>query len=360
MNGCRQVEARFSFGFRRAGGQDLRTVYPLLYTLINANPGHANISVSQMTKYWSLSFALLFSSTTWAALPQVDFDRMGKVGLGGSFAGLGLFDNNTAQFDPSTATFLSRDSNGALSRLASTNSGGKISSGCALNDVYYLAGSFSSIGGIPANNVASYTPSSNSFSALGSNGPNGEVHAVYCDQRENKLWVGGHFTSPGSSVAVWDPKASSWSKAPFGGLSGAGGQVNSITSNASQNSIFFAGSFITSFGNGTNVVLNGTNNPNVPFSAGATPFSSSLVPVPLGGADTEIDGSASSSDPQFSNIKSILCPSGPDGPGNTWLAADGNAAVITARTFTFITGSGIRLGNTFQSGHGTTGFRYVL
>jgi hypothetical protein len=313
-----------------------------------------------MTKYCFLSVAFLLSTTTWASLPLVDFDRMGKVGLGGSFAGLGLFDNNTAQFDPSTATLFSRDSNGALSRLASTNSGGQITSGCALGDVYYLAGSFSSIGGIPANNVASYTRSSNSFSALGSNGPNGDVHAVYCDQKENKLWVGGRFTSPGSSVAVWDTKVLSWAKAPFGGLSGAGGLVNSITSNASQNSIFFAGSFITSFGNGTVANLNGTNNPNVPFSAGATPFSSSLVPIPLGGANTQIDGSPSSSDPQFGNIQSILCPSGPDGPGNTWLAADGNAAVITARTFTFITGSGIRLGNTFQSGHGTTGFTYVF
>jgi hypothetical protein len=311
---------------------------------------------------WFLLVSCLFSSAAWASLPLVDFDRMGKVGLGGSFAGLGLFDNTTAQFDPSTATLLSRDSNGALSRLASTNTGGQITSGCALNDVFYVAGVFSSIGGTSTSNIASYSPSSNTFSNLGSNGPNGEVHAVYCDQKESIVWVGGRFTSPGSAVAVWDPKTSSWSKAPFGGLSGADGQVNSITSNSSKDSIFFAGSFITSFqGNGTNAAnLNGTNNPNVPFSAGATPFSSSLVPIPLGGNGTQIQGSPSSSDAQFSNIQNILCPSGPDGPGNTWLAADGNAAVITARTFSFITGSGVRLGNTFQSGHGTTGFRYVL
>jgi hypothetical protein len=32
--------------------------------------------------------------------------------------------------------------------------------------------------------------------------------------------------------------------------------------------------------------------------------------------------------------------------------------VITVRTFASITVNGLRLGNTFQPGHGTTGFRY--
>jgi hypothetical protein len=307
----------------------------------------------------SLLAALFFSHVALGALPQVDFDRMGKVGLVGSFAGLDLFDNSTSPFDPSTSTFLSRDADGALSRLASTNPGGRISAGCALNDVFYLAGFFSTIGSTSANNIASYTPPSDSFNALAADGPNGEIHAVYCDEKEGKVWVGGRFTSPSPSVAVWDTKTSSWSQPPFGGLTGAAAEVNSITSNSSAESIFFAGSFITSFqGNGASI-LNGSHNPNVPFSAGSTPFSSSLVPIPLTAQGTQINGSPSSSDPQFSNIQNILCPSGPDGPGNTWLAEDGNAAVVTARTFTFISGSGIRLGNTFQSGHGTTGFRCV-
>lgn len=305
----------------------------------------------------SLLALCLFANRVVAALPQVDFDRMGTVGLAGAFAGLDIFQNTSISFDSSTSTLLSRSTDGALTRLASTNSGGRISAGCALDNVFYFAGSFSSIGSTSANNVASYTPSSGAFTALESNGPNGEVDAVFCDSKGQKVWVGGSFTSPGSSVAVWDPKSGSWSQPPFTGVSGAQAKVLSITANSSDSSIFFAGSFVTTFQGNSSSVLNGTNNPNVPFSSGATPFSSSLVPIPL--QDAQVDGSGSSSDPQFNNIRNILCPSGGDGPGNTWFAADTNTALVTVLTFTSISTNGVRLGNTFQSNHGTTGFRYV-
>ncbi|KAF9232806.1 cortical protein marker for cell polarity-domain-containing protein [Melanogaster broomeanus] len=54
--------------------------------------------------------------------------------------------------------------------------------------------------------------------------------------------------------------------------------------------------------------------------------------------------------------QAILCPAGLDGPGNTWLAADGNAALITVHAFASISAYGVRLGNTFQSGYGMTAF----
>ncbi|KAK0195263.1 cortical protein marker for cell polarity-domain-containing protein [Armillaria mellea] len=258
---------------------------------------------------------------------------MGKVGLVGSFAGLDFFQNSSSTLDASTNTLLSRSDDGELSILAATNTGGRIVAGCVLDGVFYFGGLFSSIGSTSAVNIASYTASSNQFAALGSNGPNGEVDC------------GGSFTSPGASIAIWDPSASSWSAPPFKGVAGANAQVLSITTNSSESSLFFSG-------NGTTV--NSTNNPNVPFSAGATPFSSSLVPIPLQNA--ELGGSPSSTDSDFSNITNILCPAGADGPGNTWFAADQNTAVITARTFSFITSDGIRLGNTFLDNHGTTGF----
>ncbi|KAK0455134.1 cortical protein marker for cell polarity-domain-containing protein [Armillaria borealis] len=298
-------------------------------------------------------FPVLIANAVLAALPLVDFDRMGKVGLVGTFAGLDFFQNSSSTLDASTATLLSRSDDGELSILAATNTGGRIVAGCVLDGVFYFGGLFSSIGSTSAVNIASYTASSNQFAALGSNGPNGEVDAVFCDAKDKKLWVGGSFTSPGSSIAIWDPSASSWSAPPFKGVTGANARVLSITTNSSESSLFFSGSFIASFqGNGTTV--SNTNNPNVPFSAGATPFSSSLVPIPLQNA--ELGGSPSSTDPDFSNIKNILCPAGADGPGNTWFAADQNTAVITARTFSFITSDGIRLGNTFVDNHGTTGF----
>jgi hypothetical protein len=56
-----------------------------------------------------------------AALPEVDFNRMGKVGLAGAVSDLDLFQNSSVSFDPTTSTMLSRSSDGALTRLASTN-----------------------------------------------------------------------------------------------------------------------------------------------------------------------------------------------------------------------------------------------
>lgn len=296
-----------------------------------------------------IAFSALYAH---AALPQVDFDRMGKVGLAGAFAGFDFFSNSSLAFDPATSTLFSRSSDGSLTRLASTNLGGRINAACDLDGVVYFAGSFSSLADTSANNIVSYNPSTNSFSSLTSNSPNGEIRAVFCDQQDQKVWVGGSFTSPGSAVAIWDPRAQSWSPPPFKGFSGAQSRVNSITTNSSSDSIFFAGSFVTAFGTGS---LNATHNPNVPFSAGATPFSSSLVPVPLESA--EVHGSPSTDDSGFTDIQNIICPAGPDGPGNSWFAVDNGTPLITIRAFSFISATGVRLGNTFQPDHGTTGFR---
>jgi hypothetical protein len=300
------------------------------------------------------AFILACSTVALADLPLVDFDRMGRVGLAGSFAGLDVASNSSSlSFDPSTSTLLSRASDGSLSRLGSTNPGGSILAACVLDDTIYVAGNFSSIGGATASNVASYSPSTGTFAATGENSPNGAVHALFCDTSGSNVWAGGKFSSPATSVAIWNAKSSSWSSPPFGGLSGAAAEVLSISS-STQNSLLFSGSFLASFGN-SSVVINGTNNPNVPFSAGATPFSSSLVPLPIGNA--EIEALPSTTQPDFSNINNTLCPSGPDGPGNSWFGQDGSRAVITVRKFMSLEARGIRLGNTFLDGRGTTAFR---
>lgn len=319
----------------------------------------SNSPASFFSSLSRISFSLfLFLNVVLATPPLVDFDRMGTVGIAGSFAGFTFLDNttDTSSLDVSTSTLLSRGSDGELSRVGSTNSGGNILAGCSIDDTFYFAGSFSSIGSTSVNNVASYKPSSGAVAALGSNGPNGEVRALFCDTNAKKVWAGGSFRSPAPLVAVWDVASSSWSAPPFGGLSGSGAEVSSITANSSHSSLFFAGSFVTSFGNGSVIV--GNNNPNVPFSSGATPFSSSLVPVPLQNA--QIEGSPSTSQSGFDKISNILCPAGEDGSGNTWFARDGSRPVITVRKFSYLSASGVRIGNTFLDGRGTTAFSCVI
>ncbi|KIJ49491.1 hypothetical protein M422DRAFT_27856 [Sphaerobolus stellatus SS14] len=298
-----------------------------------------------------------------AQIPKVDFDRMGTVGLAGSFAGFDFFDNSTFSFNAATSTLFSRSDNGSVTPLVSTNSGGQITSGCSIGDTFYFAGSFTTAGKIQAANIASYKPSSGSFTSLG-NGLDGQVDALFCDQSAGNVWAGGAFQGASNSqgfkgaVAVWNVKGNSWSPPPFGGLAGASGRVQSITANPGKSSLYFAGSFLTSFSSSA-ATPNSVNNPNVPFSIGATPFSSSLVPIPLTDPGTQIVASPSTSQTGFSNFSNVLCPAGADGPGDSWLAQDGSAAQITIRTFQISTASGIRLGNTFVQGRGTTAFTAV-
>jgi hypothetical protein len=313
-----------------------------------------------MREYPLLPLILSTALVSAQNVPQIDFSRMGTVGIAGAFAGLDLYNASAPTIDSSTATLVSRDSDGALTVLGSTSSGGRLLAACTLQNTLFVGGLFDSISGTSANNIASYDSSSRTFSALGATGAglDGEVNALYCDSKTGVVWAGGSFKKPtlgagsvefGGAVAMYKPSDGTWSPPPFDGLSG---RVLDITSSTDGASLYFSGSFATSFA--SNTTLNSTNNPNVPFSPGATPFSSSLVPIPLSGSEITAQPASSSSD--FNNIMNILCPSGADGAGNTWLGADSSTASITARPFKFITASGIRLGNTAVDGRSTTQF----
>jgi len=322
----------------------------------------------------ALLAALAAAYVVDAALPSVDFERMGKVGLAGSFAGLDLLVQDAAEspfagvpLDPSTSTLFSRSLEGGLTRLGSTNQGGAIRAGCALDNTFFFAGTFDSFQGTQAKNIASYSPSTGLFNALGGSGAgvDGPVNALYCDEKNKLVWVGGSFDAPTTggdyvgAVAVFSPSSNSWSAPAFGGLQGGSGAVWSISANSAASSLYFTGSFLAAFeGNGTQINVNGTGNPSVPISSGATTFSRSLVPIDISGAN--ITAGPSSPREAFSDIFNILCPKGDDGPNNTWLARDGAGAQITVRSFKFMSTHGLRLGQTSVEGRGTNTFWYVI
>jgi len=314
--------------------------------------------------HFVLLLSCLFSSVL-ADIPRVDFGRMGVVALGGAFAGLDFYTaNSTNTFDTSTSTLLARASNGTISPIGSTNVGGSISAVCGLGNTIYIGGNFSSLSGGSYSNIAAYDTKSRKLSPLQS-GLDGVVHALFCDSSSNELWVGGEFRTPvgadatqyGGSVAIFNIKASSWTPTGFFGLSGGSSSVRAISrgSGSASSALYFAGSFLTTFG--TNTTVNFTNNPNVPYSSGATPFSSSLVPIPLSASD--VNANPSSTEAGFTDIANILCPAGADGPGNTWFSQDGVLSHLTILTNKFQNARGIRLGNTFISNHGTKTFTCV-
>ena len=165
---------------------------------------------------------LILSVHVVTAFPQVDFERMGNIGLAGAVAGLDIFQNASVSFDSATSTLLSRSSDGFLTRVASTNVGGTILAGCTLGDTFDLAGSFNSIDGClqPISRLIPRHQPPLHLDSLGSNSSNGPVNALFCDSTQQRVCVGGSFSFPGSAVAIYNPNTNSWSSPPFGGVSG--------------------------------------------------------------------------------------------------------------------------------------------
>ncbi|KAF8197940.1 hypothetical protein BJ912DRAFT_952616 [Pholiota molesta] len=218
-------------------------------------------------------------------------------------SGIGLFDDSTVTFNAATSTLFACDSGGGPTRIAQVNPGGCILAVCTLGDIFYVAGSFSRINGVPAANIAwsqrypstgdgYYTQTTTPFRAVGSGGgPNDQINALFCDAKENKVWAGGRFTSPGRGIAVFDLDTNIWSAPPCLGISGARAEVTSITTDCSHSSLSFAGSFLTVFRE-ENAGLNGTNRPDESTSPGghAQGFGILKWPRASTAVDASIDG----------------------------------------------------------------------
>lgn len=321
---------------------------------------------TQLSLYTAAALLSLVPQTLAAAasssLPQIDFSLLGTTAIVGDFAALSLYNPSSppTTFSSNVSTFLSRSAAGELANVGATNAGGVVSAVCqAPSGAVFVGGSFSSLGGQAAANIATYDPSTNVFSSLGA-GLDGAVLALSCNG--TSVYAGGAFTGPvgatagtyGGHVAAWSVSSKVWSALPFSGLNGP---VETIAPSADGKSLFFGGSFTTTFLNGTAVAGTKTTT-NISLATNGTVFASlgsSLVPISLNSSDyvasptSYVDG--------FGRPQYAFCPAGPDGPSNTWLVVDGATGSFISRFYRPLQVRGIRLGNTFYGGRGTRNFR---
>lgn len=108
----------------------------------------------------------------------------------------------------------------------------------------YAGGSFTSIGGVSASNIAKWDISTSTWSALGS-GTNGNVNEITIDKTNNILYAGGAFTTAGgitvNRIAQYNITTSTWS-----GLgAGLSGNCNYITLDSTTNTLYAGGAFAT-------------------------------------------------------------------------------------------------------------------
>lgn len=102
------------------------------------------------------------------------------------------------------------------------------------NGIWYFAGGFTQAGGLLSNRIVKYDASLNAFSTLGV-GTNNGVNDVINDMKFSSgfLYVGGLFTSaggvPANRVARYDPTTDAWSSVGSGGGNGVNGEVRTMS-----------------------------------------------------------------------------------------------------------------------------------
>jgi hypothetical protein len=127
----------------------------------------------------------------------------------GNYLILGSSTNSITPINPATYTNLDTSLNMAVDfiNVSAVDSKGLV----------YVGGGFSTIGGVPANNVAVYNPVTNLWSSLGT-GVDNSVRAITIDASDN-VYFGGLFSTAGGvssyGIARWNSDSSSWS--PIGG-----------------------------------------------------------------------------------------------------------------------------------------------
>ncbi|EFW99786.1 cellular morphogenesis protein [Grosmannia clavigera kw1407] len=278
---------------------------------------------------------------TAAQSPNVDLSSLGRIGIGGDFAGISMF-----QFEEQTQSTVSTNGseglmarlpNGALTTILHTDA--SIMAMCSFvlkdgtNAGVVLGGNFTSIGSQEATAMVLFNPNTTEVTAIP--GLSGQVNAVLCDEELNTVFVGGNFVENSSTNAITYVHGSGWTALPFAGFNGP---VTSIAK-AFNGHIIFGGSFT------------GLGNVSTPSEADEQIINISTANLTASGS-TDTTG--------FSDPANIVCKTnGTDGAGNTWLLADDTAGFWEADFGFGFHPTKLRLWNTHQDGRGTETWRFT-
>ncbi len=271
--------------------------------------------------------------------PNLDFSQLGRIGLGGDFSGISLYRYEGQQQGGSSSnvsSVLGRYPDGGFGSL--TESDGGIQQLCnfimdgELAGVI-VAGNFTSLGGLESQGIAMFNPNTSEITPLP--GIEGQVNALYCDAKNNTVYIGGSFKGANSTNAIAWVGTDGWTNLPFLGFNGP---VISITPHSNGN-IVFGGSF-TGLGNAT--VL--------------TEQHQQLINIP----SANISSGSSTKTAGFSDAKNIVCKTnGTDGAGNTWLLQDRTPGYLHAEFGYGFQPTKLTLANTHQDGRGTKTWRFT-
>lgn len=320
-----------------------------------------------------LAITLGFTDPARAAssFPSIDFDALGAVGVAGNFAGLDIWSEATSSlspsnsFNPAAGTLIERSANGTLTKLNATETGGTIQAVCGRPNTagsLFVAGDFSRMGSVAVNNIAHYDPDQQRWSNL-NGGLDGPVEALLCT--DELMIAGGSFTAPANlteagdtnrylgAVAAWNYTSLAWQPLDFGGLNGT---VLTLQPGQNASLVRFGGSFSTAF--------NGTGSGNATLGTNATALSGTVTSstslsnkwAPISLAMSLFEGGPATTQTDYDMASQLACPAGVDGPGNSFLFADGSAGSLTINLLRKEYARAFRIGNTFIDGRGTQNF----
>lgn len=272
--------------------------------------------------------------------PNLDLDKLGQVTLAGDFDAVSVYSSlgQRQGFNGNgTQSILSQLPSGAFDILSSTDASIEAMCSLVLTDGtlsgIVVGGNFTSVGGVAARSLALLNASTLEVEPLA--GIQGTVSALYCDQTEGMVYVGGAFEAGNSTNAIgW--KSGSWSSLPFAGFDAP---VSSITK-APNGHIVFGGSF-TGLGSVASTSL--------------TQLESQIIN--LSTANVSAEGNTTTAG--LGNPRNVVCPSNSSDSSSTFLLADNSPGSWRADLAFGFEPTKLRLWNANQDGRGTRTWRFV-